>query len=87
MPTTLPRTQVTHTEPVRRALEAAAERWPGLTPQRLMVRLIEEGATSLARDQAQEAAEHRRRVESLAGRYRGAYGPDYLDKLREDWPE
>ncbi|MDR1295149.1 MAG: hypothetical protein LBK59_09400 [Bifidobacteriaceae bacterium] len=87
MPTILPRTQVTHTEPIRRALDLAGERWPGLTPQRLLVRLIEEGADSLGRDRAQGAAEHRRRVEALAGRYPGLYSPDYLDELRKDWPE
>ncbi|MDR0782811.1 MAG: hypothetical protein LBE83_03525 [Propionibacteriaceae bacterium] len=56
MPTTLERTTVTHTPPVRGMLATAARRWPETTsPRELMVRLMSEGASSL-REHELEAA-------------------------------
>ena len=50
MPTTLPRTQVTHTADVADALRIAAARWPddASRPARLMTNLIGVGARTLS---------------------------------------
>jgi hypothetical protein len=86
VPTTRPRHFVTETDDLTVALDAAARRWPGLSRPQLLVRLALEGdhAAQRAREQRR-----RRRLDTLAqhsGMLTGAYGPDYLRKLREDWP-
>ncbi len=86
MPTTRPRHFVTETDDLAEALDEAARRWPGLTRPQLLVRLAMEGhhAAEQRRDQRR-----RRRVEAIrtySGSLTGAYGPDYLKHLREDWP-
>ncbi len=85
MPTTLHRSQITHTRAVRHALELAEQRWPDQSPGALLVRLIEEGARAVEDEMRDE--EHRQRVREIAGRYAGVFGPDYLSELREDWDE
>ena len=48
MPTSLERVTVTVTSPVRHCLDIASRRWPDTkSPRVLMVRLMEEGATTL----------------------------------------
>lgn len=86
MPTTRPRHFVTETDDLAAALDAAARRWPALTRPQLLVRLALEG------DQAARRAHEERRERRLAalrrhsGMFTGAYGPDYLRELREEWP-
>jgi hypothetical protein len=86
MPTARPRHFVTETDDLAAALDAAAQRWPDLTRAQLIVRLALEG------DRAAHEAHAARRLRRLAaiqrhsGSLTGAYGPGYLDKLREDWP-
>lgn len=86
MPTTRPRHQVTETPDVARALDAAAQRWPGESRSRLLVRLVEVGAESLAHDEEARHDDHRAAVLASAGRYPQAFDPDYLERLRSDWP-
>lgn len=86
MPTTRPRHFVTETDDLAAALDAAALRWPELSRPQLLVRLALEG------DRATQQANEERRSRRLAavrqhsGILTGAYGPDYLRKLREEWP-
>jgi hypothetical protein len=86
MPTTRPRHLVTETEELASALDAAARRWPGLSRSKLLVRLALEGD----RAATQEHEERRRRrlaaVRRNSGILTGAYGPEYLRRLREEWP-
>jgi hypothetical protein len=77
---------VTETDDLAGALDAAALRWPELSRPLLLVRLALEGDRAL-----QQASEERRRrrlaaVRQYSGILTGAYGPDYLRKLREEWP-
>lgn len=86
MPTTRPRHFVTETDDLARALDAAATRWPGLSRAQILVQLALEGHRA-----AQQAHEEnrRRRLAALrehSGMLTGAYGPNYLDQLREEWP-
>lgn len=86
MPTTLPRLQVTETPAVAHALQVAAKRWPEIKSRSaLLAALAEQGAQAIEHDEAERLAERRKLVDSLAGGFE--YEPDYLEKLREDWPE
>ena len=87
MPTTRPRHFVTESDELREALDEAARQSPNLTRAQLLVQLALEG---------HRAAEHRREkrhqqrldaVRTHSGSLTGVYPPDYLENLREDWPE
>lgn len=77
---------MTETDDLANALDAAASRWPGVSRPRLLVRLALEGHRA-----AQQAHDERRRrrlaaVREHSGILTGAYGPGYLEQLREEWP-
>lgn len=86
MPTTRPRHLVTETDELARALDAAAERWPGLSRPQLLVRLALEA--NVADRRARENRRQRRlaAVRRHSGVLTGTYGPDYLAGLRDEWP-
>ncbi|PFG29634.1 hypothetical protein ATJ78_0545 [Paramicrobacterium agarici] len=87
MPTVLPRFQVTRTDEVERALQIARERWPDATRGELVTRLFTTGAAAVA-DEIE--ARRQRRLEAVdfaSGILDVAYETDYLQNLREDWPE
>jgi hypothetical protein len=48
MPTTLPRTNITHTPRIQRALDVASRRWPNEPDGKLLVRLVTLGAEAIA---------------------------------------
>lgn len=86
MPTARPRHFVTETDDLAAALDAAAQRWPGLSRARLLVQLALEGHQA-----AQHAHDERRSrrltaVRENSGVLTGSYGTEYLDRLREEWP-
>lgn len=87
MPTTRPRYLVTETDELAAALDAAAQHWPNLSRPQLLARLALEGHG--VAQQAQRERRHRRllAVRQHSGMLTGAYGPDYLRVLREEWPE
>lgn len=86
MPTTRPRHFVTETDELAEALDANADRWPELSRAQVLVRLALDGhhAAQLV------VEEHRRRrlaaVREHSGMLAGAYAPDHLERLREEWP-
>lgn len=82
-----PRHQITETDEVARALDRAARRWPGLSRSKLLVRLVSVGSSALKDETDTAEQDHRAAVLSSAGRYPEAFGADYLDDLRADWPE
>jgi len=92
MPTTKARYQVTQTDEVARALEAAARRWPEdrERPGRLIVHLIEAGREAIE-PQIDAAIEARlEAIRMAAGSMTGVFtGPDAmsLEQLRDEWPE
>jgi hypothetical protein len=85
MPTARRRYQVTETEAVERALEAAAEQWPDEPRSRLMLRVINAGGDAVA--QRAIAQSRLAAMKRVAGAYMDAFGSDYLTRLRDDWPE
>ena len=88
MPTTRRRHLITETDQVARALDDAAKRWPDdrQNRARLLVRLVEEGHRATVEQHDHTVEERRRAVMLTSGVLTGAYGPDYLDDLRDDWP-
>jgi len=86
MPTARPRYQVTETDAVARALDRAAQQWPGVPRAKLLLRLVNVGGDALDERQRSEAEAHRAAVTASSGAYPDAFGPDYLVELREDWP-
>ncbi|WP_147263000.1 hypothetical protein [Geodermatophilus sp. TF02-6] len=78
---------MTETDELAVALDAASLRWPGLTRTQLVARLALEGHRA-AQEAAQERIERRRAaLRGLNGVFTGLYGPDYLERVREGWPE
>jgi len=87
MPTTRPRHFVTETDDLAAALDAASARWPELSRAQLLVQLALEGHRAAQRAHQER---HRRRLAALrthSGALTGTYQPNYLRRLREDWPE
>ncbi|MFJ4159998.1 hypothetical protein [Microbacterium testaceum] len=87
MPTTRPRTQVTHTRDVEDALEIARSRWPDESPSALLMHLVVRGGEAIRDEQAQRALARRGAVDVVVERFAGIYPTGYLSELREDWPE
>jgi hypothetical protein len=88
VPTSRPRHTLTETDELARALDDAATHWPEERDARtrLLMRLVEAGHHAIR--EADEARAERRRavVKRTAGTFTDAYPPDYLEKLRDEWP-
>jgi hypothetical protein len=87
MPTSRHRYQITETDEVARALEAAERRWPGEPRARLIVRLVTENGEAIGKVNDGEAERRRAAVHAIAGSFPGMYPPGYLEELRAEWPE
>lgn len=87
MPTALPRFQVTQTDDVKRALAVAGERWPEATRSELVARLFTTGAAAIADENESQRERRREAIDFASGLLTAAYEPDYLESLRQDWPE
>ncbi|HEX5526395.1 MAG TPA: hypothetical protein VFX44_04235 [Solirubrobacterales bacterium] len=84
MPTTKPRYTLTDTGALREQLDEAQRRWPEVRDRKeLLLRLTAAGQKAIER----EAEGRRGAIEETAGLLTGAYRPDELERLREDWPE
>ena len=86
MPTARQRYQITETDEVARALDAAELRWPGEPRSRLIVRLVIENGESLSEVSDVEAARRLAAVEAIAGTFPGLSNPSLLKELRDEWP-
>jgi hypothetical protein len=79
---------ITETDEVADALELAAARWPDVSSRReLLLRLVEQGRDAIRREQDEAADVRRAAIRRTSGALTGAYEPDYLARLRDDWPE
>jgi hypothetical protein len=87
MPTARPRHTITETDEVAEALDAARKRWPDEgRPTRLLLRLVREGYGAITNEAGRTTARRRNAVRETSGALTGSYGPDYLERLRGDWP-
>lgn len=87
MPTTRQRYIITESDRLKVALDDAARRWPGeKSRSKLLVRLAEEGHDALLRTVSQSTSARRAVIERTSGALTGAYEPDYLKTLRQEWP-
>jgi hypothetical protein len=89
MPTTRPRYTLTETDELSAALQVAAQRWPqdATRPSRLLLRLVQAGERAIAPEQRRVRERRRRAIERHHGQFTGIYPPDYLQKLRSEWPD
>ena len=86
MPTARHRYQITETDEVARALDAAERRWPGEPRSRLIVRLVTESGESLGELNDAETARRLAAVEAFAGTFPGLSNQSLLNELRDEWP-
>ncbi len=77
---------MTETDELAAALDDAARRWPGLRRTELIVRLALEGQRSALRADDERRSRRLKAVRKHSGTLTGAYGPDYLKHLRDEWP-
>ncbi|MDR6867503.1 hypothetical protein J2Y69_002106 [Microbacterium resistens] len=88
MPTTNPRTHITHTPQVVHALDVARARWPEEGRESaLILRLLEEGAKAIEESDAYAEERRNARIRALAGAHSDSYGAGYLEEVRGGWPE
>ncbi|MEP6481339.1 MAG: hypothetical protein ABJA94_04955 [Rhodoglobus sp.] len=87
MPTARPRYQITETDEVARALDAAAQRWPGEPRSRLLVRLVIDNGRAASEVNDEESARRLRALDELAGSFPGLSSAGWRDALRLEWPE
>ncbi|BBZ51694.1 hypothetical protein H7H82_23675 [Mycobacterium heidelbergense] len=89
MPTARRRHAITETDDITEALELAGRTWPDLVnkPGALLRQLILVGRNTLIHRRAVGDQTRSRTIEATAGALTGAFGPNYLKELREDWPE
>lgn len=89
MPTDHRRHAITETEDISDALGVARHVWPDLAdkPGALLRRLILVGRDTVAHNHTEEDRARRETIKSTGGALTGVFGPDYLEELREDWPE
>jgi hypothetical protein len=87
VPTTRPRYQVTETDELAAALDAAERRWPGVPRSRLLLRVLELGEQAVIADQAERDERRAAAIRAAAGTFDDAFDEDFLRNLRQDWPE
>jgi len=85
MPTALHRIQVTVTPTLGDALTGASLIWPATPQSELVTRLAITGWTALEHTSSQRREQRRQALKLSAGSI--DYPPDFLDDLRQDWPE
>ena len=85
MPTERRRYQITETDEVARAIDAAALKWPGESRAKLLVRAVSAGGDAF-KEESKRAA-RRSGVERMLGTFKPGYPDGYLAELRSEWPE
>jgi len=81
------RIQVSVTPELDHALDAASAAWPHEARSQLVANLALLGASALESQRAEARRGRRDDLQAVMGSLHGVYPPDYLEGLREDWPE
>jgi hypothetical protein len=89
MPTDHRRHAITETEDISDALGVARRAWPEIAdkPGALLRRLILVGGNTVAHDAVELERERQQAIADTGGALTGVFGANYLQVLREDWPE
>jgi len=93
MPTTLPRTQITHTSPVEEALALAAKQWPGERPGALLNHIITDWAQSKVATRVALKEEHQETALRVSRELSALLVPETRDcleivaEMRAEWPD
>jgi hypothetical protein len=85
MPTALPRSFITHTAPVQRALSVAQTQWPGEKPSALLVHLAQVGAEAIEAQRRDRLRELELLAEEIDADYGNQYTETYLGEVRAGW--
>lgn len=75
---------ITEDDELAAAIDRLASRRPGITRARALKELARIGATVALPD---DEDVRRTRVGELAGALTGCYPPNYLEELRDEWPQ
>lgn len=86
MPTVRPRYQVTETDELAAALDAAERRWPGVPRSKLLQRVVQLGARAILESGEDARLRREAAIRAGAGGFDDAFEEDYLRRLRDDWP-
>ncbi|MBX9718874.1 MAG: hypothetical protein K2X36_08530 [Microbacteriaceae bacterium] len=85
MPTQRTRYQITETDELTQALDAAARLWPGESRGALVARIVWEGGAAVLVKREQQDRRRDQLLDRVAGSLTGVYSPDYLYRLRSEW--
>jgi len=78
---------VTHTAPIQQALAVGAAEWPDASDSERLARLAIKGADVFQAERQKAVVEWHSTVESVSGIFSGVFSSDYLDEIRDGWPE
>ena len=89
MPTQHRRHAITETDDIAGALKIARRAWPELAdkPGALLRQLILVGRNTLAHNHTTADDKRQQAIDETSGAMAGVFGSNYLEELREDWPE
>jgi hypothetical protein len=87
MPTARRRYQITETDDMQRALDAAARVWPNESRSRLVLRIMHAGGDAVSRQDRGRLETRLAALERVRGRYSEGLDEGFRARLRDDWPE
>ncbi len=77
---------ITETDELAAALDSAAARHPGLSRAQLLARLALEGHEAAQHAQGERRRERLESLRAHSGTLTGVFRPQYLERLRQEWP-
>lgn len=86
MPTRRARHQVTETDDIMRALDRAAQEWPGESRSRLLLRLVQIGVQALEVSAVERELRFQTALHRLTTEFGDVYRGATVDEFRSDWP-
>ncbi|TFD46391.1 hypothetical protein E3T55_17440 [Cryobacterium frigoriphilum] len=87
MPTARRRYQITETDDILRALDAAARVWPNEPRAKLVLRVLRVGAAEVSRQDRTRLEARLAALQRVRGRYSEGFDESFRTRLLDDWPE